>query len=537
MKRNFFFNFLTAAAIPLCILFFDLFSVFGQEAQLKVSTPNGNEKYVIGSMVEIQWIAKNYLGTIDILLKKNDFVIGEIANNINVSGGKFSWKAGMVKIGLAGPSDTYKILIRTSDGKYQDESNASFTILATTLAAQNAAPVNDPTRLAITKPDAGSRWCLDSQSVIQWTGNLPASAMLKIELLPGSGSGAKVIANSTANTGSYPWKINLAQYNFNEGVFKVKISTTDGGLVTESVHFRIGRDLVLLTPKFNQVWRKGGSYRIEWLNDCNIPSNAVKIELLDTDKNTVLPLAAGVALNKNYSWTIPNNLKPGEYHIRVTTTDKLFFAENPITIEEPVKAAPAPKPSITITQPNVGSQWCSGQKYQIQWGSTLPADAKLKIELLSTKNAAKELLAGSVPNTGSYDFNIDPQQYPFNRQSFRLKLSTLDDTVFFETADFLIGKPLLIDTPKNTDIWHKGRSYNISWTLGCNSTAQTVRLDLLDQYNNVILYIASDLPINQAYNWGIPVALDVIPGVYKIKVSTTDNQMMAEQPFKLAGAR
>ena len=534
MKGKFFLNFLIVIAIPLCILFFDIFPVSGQEIQLKVLTPNGNEKYVIGSMVEIQWTAKNYLGTIDILLKKNDFVIGEIANNINVSGGKFSWKAGMVKIGLAGPSDTYKILIRTSDDKYQDESNAPFAILTTTLSAQNVVPINDPTRLAVTKPDAGTRWCLDSQNSIQWTGNLTAAASMKIELLPGSGLGAKVITNSTPNSGSYSWKINLAQYNFTEGVFKVKISTTDGGLVSESVPFRIGRDLILLTPKFNQIWRKGGNYRIEWLNDCNIPSNTVKVELLDTDKNTVLPLAVGAGLNKSYNWTIPGNLAPGEYHIRVTTTDKQFFAENPITIEQPVQAAPAPKPSITITQPNIGSQWCSGQKYQIQWGSTLPPDAKLKIELLSTKNAAKELLAGSVPNTGFYGFNIDPQQYPFNRQSFRLKISTLDDAVFFETADFSIGKPFLIDTPKNTDTWYKGRSYNISWTLGCNSTAQTVRLDLLDQYSHVILYIAADLPANQAYNWRIPD--DIIPGTYKIKISTPDNQLTVEEPFNIADA-
>lgn len=534
MKKKIFLNFLLTMAIPLCILAFDLFPVFGQEIQLKVLTPNGNEKYVIGSMVEIQWIAKNYIGTIDILLNKNDIVIGEIANNINVSGGKFSWKAGMVKIGLAGPSDRYKILIRTSDGKYQDESNAPFAILATTLSTQNVVPINDPTRLAITKPDAGTRWCLDSQNSIQWTGNLLAGASLKIELLPGSGSGAKVIAHNTGNSGNYQWKINLAQYNFNEGVFKIKISTTDGGLVSESAPFRIGRDLILLTPKFNQVWRKGGSYRIEWLNDCNIPSNSVKIELLDTDKNTVLPLAVGVALNKNFNWTIPANLKPGEYHIRVTITDKLFFAENPVTIEEPVQAAPAPKSLITITQPNVGSQWCSGQKYQIQWGSALPADAKLKIELLSTENAPKELLAGSVPNTGSYDFNIDPQQYPFNRRSFRLKLSTLDDAVFFETADFSIGKPLLINAPKNTDTWYKGRSYNISWTQGCSSTVRTVKLELLDQHKNVILYIAADLPVNQAYNWRIPD--DIIPGTYKIKISTPDNQLTVEEPFNIADA-
>ncbi|RPI75439.1 MAG: hypothetical protein EHM45_15030, partial [Desulfobacteraceae bacterium] len=332
MKNKSPFGFQAAATILFGVLFFYAVPVMGQEAQLKVIAPNGTEKYVIGSMVEIQWTAKNYLGTIDILLKKNDFFVGEIANNINVSGGKFSWKAGMVKIGLAGPADTYKILIRTSDGKYQDESNAPFAILASGLSAQSVVPIHDPIRLAITKPDAGSRWCLDSQNTIQWTGNLPAASTLKIELLPMPGSGAKVIANSTVNSGSYPWKINLAQYHLNEGMFRIKISTTDGGLVSESVPFRIGKDLFLVTPKFNQVWRKGGSYRIEWLNDCTIPAHTVKIELLDAAKNIVLPLAAGVGLNKSFDWTIPNNLKSGEYHIRVMTTDKPFFAENPITI-------------------------------------------------------------------------------------------------------------------------------------------------------------------------------------------------------------
>lgn len=534
MKSKIPFNFQVTVTIFFGILFFYAVPNMGQEAQLKVLAPNGAEKYVIGSMVEIQWTAKNYLGTIDILLKKNDFLVGEIANNINVSGGKFSWKAGMVKIGLAGPADSYKILVRSSDNKNQDESDAPFSILASSLSAQPVVPVNDPIRLAVTKPDAGSRWCLDSQNTIQWTGNLPAASTLKIELLPMPGSGAKVIANSTVNSGSYPWKINLAQYHLNEGMYRVKISTTDGGLVSESAPFKIGKDLFLVTPKFNQVWRKGNSYRIEWLNDCAIPVHTVKIELLDAARDIVVPLSAGVGLNKSFDWTIPNNLKSGEYHIRVTATDKPFFAENPITIEEPPQVAPPPKPAITITQPNVGSQWCSGQKYQVQWGSTLPADAKLKIELFSSEYATKELLAESVPNTGSYDFNIDPQKYPFNRRPFRLKVSTPDEAVFFETAEFSIRKPFLIDTPKNTETWYKGRSYIISWTLGCNNPAQTVRLNLLDPYNNVILSIASDQPANQAYNWRIPD--DIISGTYKIKISTSDNQLTVEEPFNIADA-
>jgi hypothetical protein len=534
MRKKIFSNFLVITTILPCFLFLHARPIAAQEIQLKVLAPNGGEKFAIGSNVEIQWSAKNFLGVINILLEKNNIIIGEIANDINVSSGKFSWKAGMVKIGLAGPSDTYKILIRTVDSKSQDESDSSFSILATALPPKAVVPTSDPSRLVIAKPDANTRWCLETQNVIQWTGSLPASTSFKIELLQSSGSLIKVIVNNTPNSGSYQWDINPAQYNFNEGVFRIRIIAVDGSIAAESANFRIGKELSLSSPRGNPGWRKGSSYRIEWLNECNIPSNAVKIDLLNANKHSVLPIAAYVALNKNYNWTVPANLTPGAYYIRVMTTEGIFSAEGPITIEEALPApapTPTPKPSIAITQPSSNTQWCIGQEYLIQWGSNLPADAKLKIELLATDNAPKELIAGSVLNSGSYVFNIQQQQYNFNRRICRLRVSTQEEGVFFETPDFIIGKPLFINTPKNNDAWHKGNSYNISWTVGCSSTAKTVKIELFDERHNMILNIAPEQPINQAYNWSIPA--DLISGTYTLKINTLDNQLTAEESLNI----
>ena len=521
------------------LLFCMLSPTFGRQATTKVLAPNGGEKLEIGSVYEIKWSGGKGIGAVDILLLRHDRVVGEIDGNVRSQVGSYIWKVGVTKKGQVNPGDGYKIVIRSTNRRSEDQSDRPFVIAARpsdpsteeqpTPAAQPASGTQ--TVLSITRPEAGARWCIGKQNSIQWTSsNIPATTNLKIELLNTMGSLFKVITGSTPNTGSYAWDISATQYNFGEGSFKIRISALDNTASTTGPDFKLGKELSLRAPMSNHTWRKGSSYRIEWLNGCTIPSTALNIDLLSAGKQPVRTIASAVPIDRTYQWLVPTDLVPGTYYIKLTTTDNLFTAEGSFALDEPV-AAPVSNPQITILKPDETTKWCIGGQYQIQWSSTLPASANFKIELLLTNNAPWKVITTSAPNTGSYLFDIQPQQYNFGLGVYRMRIGTQDGTIYSETQNFSIGKQLFIDAPKSNYTWRKGSSYNIVWTVGCAIPSTGIKIDLLDASKNFVAAVATNLPLNLVYKWTVPGGL--ASGTYYIRVSTTDGQYTAESSFTI----
>jgi hypothetical protein len=121
-----------------CILLFAA-AVTGQT--LKVLTPNGGESWPAGQVRVITWQAQGIAGTVRIILRRAGEKVGDIAGDIPVAQGSFSWTVGALDGGgTAAPASGYVVRVRTTDNLYGDDSNAGFRIYRQIAAQEQQRP-------------------------------------------------------------------------------------------------------------------------------------------------------------------------------------------------------------------------------------------------------------------------------------------------------------------------------------------------------------------------------------------------------------
>ena len=95
--------------------------------RINVTSPNGGEKWSIGSFHKIRWAAEGLTGKVKINLWKNGTEVGLIKNNIN--GGEYTWTVGNLIDGTTVESGYgYKIKIAEQYSVIEDFSDDSFNI-------------------------------------------------------------------------------------------------------------------------------------------------------------------------------------------------------------------------------------------------------------------------------------------------------------------------------------------------------------------------------------------------------------------------
>jgi len=401
--------------------------------------------------------------------------------------------------------------------------------------------------LAITSPVKYEGWATDAKHLIRWTSTLPADARVKIELIR-AGSAAinvwKTVVAATSNSGSYEWQgVEAAQYSGVPSALQVRISTLDGSVAAVSDIFLFGRPLYLHEPAAPYTWRKGSQASIVWETISQLP-NPLDLELLDSNREPVLRIAAGVSTvprastNKRevYKWLIPSDLASGYYFIRVSSGP--LSKENPIHIEDAIVFPVSPQ--ITITEPQSCDGWATDTKHTIRWNSTLPAESRVKIEFVQTGPAGITLwrtVSADAPNSGSYEWEgISSAQLNALSYCAYVRISTLDGTQVTVGDPFVIGRPLTLVEPKTPYIWRKGSQGTIMWELVCQMH-DPLNVDLLDSNRQPVLNIANGLSVvprvstnkRQVYLWTIPASLT--PGLYFIRL--TSGSISQEKPINI----
>jgi len=189
------------------------------------------------------------------------------------------------------------------------------------------APFVVPTSPEITliRPIQNEGWCSDTAHTIEWTSNLLAGTHVKIDLVQStSGGGFIVWRNITPDT------TDTGAFTFNDpypGAIAVRprVSTLDDTISSIGDSFLFGTPLSLIKPNGIYTWRKGSNYFIIWKQVCDL-SGSITLDLLDANQQHVMTIASGLSGNaksdllkqKGYMWTIPMNIAPGTYYIRVT---------------------------------------------------------------------------------------------------------------------------------------------------------------------------------------------------------------------------
>lgn len=181
---------------------------------LTVTTPNGGQKWVRGTVHTITWTSVGSPGAyVKIELLKGG-VLNRVISSSTANDGTYSWTISSTQT----LGTDYKIRITsTSIVSITDSSNSNFAITAGALT--------------VTTPNGGQTWARGSVHTITWTSIGSPGAYVKIELLKG-GVLNKVISWSTANDGSYSWTISSTQTVGTN--YKIRITSTSITSITDS---------------------------------------------------------------------------------------------------------------------------------------------------------------------------------------------------------------------------------------------------------------------------------------------------------------
>lgn len=95
---------------------------------ITVTSPNGGESWVSGSIQNITWDATNVSNTIKITLMKDGVVVGTVAGGLDPSSGTYSWTVGQYTGGTASPGFGYTVKIKEQGTTVVDTGDTPFTI-------------------------------------------------------------------------------------------------------------------------------------------------------------------------------------------------------------------------------------------------------------------------------------------------------------------------------------------------------------------------------------------------------------------------
>jgi hypothetical protein len=177
--------------------------------------------------------------------------------------------------------------------------------------------------ITVTSPAAGNVWSIGSAHAITWTAT-GVSGPLSIKLrLAGAPDAPPVmdIAASTENDGMFSWTVPAT---LGPGNYLVRVRTvSDAPLVYDdsadfAVTAALAMSITVSAPGMGNEWQAGSTHTIVW-NSAGV-SGQVAIYLrqpVGQDLPPVREISPGTANNGSFSWTIPADVPPGSYVVRV----------------------------------------------------------------------------------------------------------------------------------------------------------------------------------------------------------------------------
>lgn len=259
-------------------------------SSLTLTSPNGGESWLPGTVRNITWDASGISANLKITLFKDGVKIGNIADGVSPASGSYSWTVGRYIGGTAAAGTGYAAKIKEIGTTAADFSDATFSI----------------SQLTVTSPDGGESWLAASSRDITW--NAPGvTGNLKITLWKDGISLGIIADNVTPASGFYSWAV--GQYDGGTASpgtgYTVKVKEKGAAVADVSnASFSITSSvsLTLTSPNGGENWQIGSTRDITW----NAPgvSGTLKITLWK-DGVSLGIIASGVAPGTgSYSWTV-----------------------------------------------------------------------------------------------------------------------------------------------------------------------------------------------------------------------------------------
>ena len=276
-------------------------------------------------------------------------------------------------------------------------------------------------QVTVISPNGGEEWKPGDSRDIKWESS--GITTLTIDYSTDNGTNwTTIVSGEDASRERYEWIIpntpstqcrvrisetgNPGVYDINDGTFTIK-SETPAGTIT------------LPKPNGGENWQAGVQNNIQW-NYTYIQN--IKLEFTTDGGSTWSIIAASVpAIDGNYVWTVPNTPST---NCRVRGSD----ASNPAVSDISDGVFTVFIRSLTLTQPNGGETWRSGNQQNIQW--TYSND--ILIEYSTDSGTSWMMITQSTPAAnGQYSWTVPA----VSSGNCRVKISGVSNPAINDISD------------------------------------------------------------------------------------------------------
>jgi len=293
--------------------------------------------------------------------------------------------------------------------------------------------------IAVTYPLNGS-WCAPGDICsIRWTSTGSVPGTLSIQIDYASHDSPCSIDAAAPNSGRCDWPVPLdfaprADYRITITSNSNCSVQAQSGLFTISDGSSGTASITVSSPNASSIWLINTQHTIAW-NSSGTVGEQVKIEF-DSISHSSLRLIANTSNDGAYEWTVPVNLKEGQYLVRVSSATGPILDES-AWFQIATSFSPA---TIHIIAPQAGVQ-VQGGACSIDWTSSGAVGSALRIECDHTSYSAPQLIVASTPNDGHYTWDL-PSNISL-REDYFIRVSSLSNlSVFDDSAMFAIRSPL-----------------------------------------------------------------------------------------------
>ena len=403
---------------------------------ISLTTPNGGESWMEGSVQSIVWTSAGVTGNVNIYLKRTPTSTwATLASNISNTG-TYNWT-------VTTPTTTQGvILVRSvSNTNQKDTSSAYFSIVARP-------------RITVTNPNGGNVYRSGSGVTIQWTStNVSASENVRIELNRTYPTGSwETLVDQTPNDGTQ--LVTLSGTGTTTARIRVRSLTITSANDTSNANFSL-YELAVTSPNGGESWMEGSVQPITWTMR-GLTGN-VNVYVKRTPSSSWTTLASNISNSGRLNWTVstPASSQAIVCVQSVANTANKDTSNGYFTI--------VGKPKITVTAPNGGNILKAGSSYTVTWTSAnVSTSSNVKIEVNRTyPSSSWEAVNASTVNDGSQLITLPSS----GSNTTRIRVISLDNSTIGDTsnANFTLYV-VAVTSPNGGESWIVGTVHPITWS-------------------------------------------------------------------------
>ncbi len=459
-----------------------------------VMAPNGGEDWHVGTQQNIMWAGS---GLTDVKIEystDNGSNWISIVNSTSAVGGTYQW--------TIPDTPTEQALVRITDANNSSVSDTSDAVFTISLQPS----------INVLTPNGGESWQSGTNQNITW--NSVNVSNVKIEYSTDNGGTWGVISASVPSTPeSFSWDVpNTPTDNA-----LIKISDAANANISDISNsvFTIAPppSVNVVSPNGGENWEVGSTNDITWTSE-SIENVMIEYSL-DNGQNWVTITDSIPAVDKSYSWTLPDSATS---QALVKISD---ISNSSISDVSDAAFSISLKPSLVVTAPNGGEVWEEGTSHDIMWTSVNVDN--IKIEYSVDGGTSWSTLEASTPSDGSYTWNVPST--PTSQAMVRL--SDVNDASVIDESDtvFTISQTpsITVLAPNGGENWQVGSNQDITWN---SINVAKVKIEYSINNGSSWLTVKDSLESSGTYSWTIPNTLSTQA---KIKVSDISNGLTSDE--------